>query len=321
MIDKTQQTAKEILHRHYTPPQRYGTAFHVTPPVTDVRELNITSFTRTQDLHDWMYLRPEDQSRFLSFDARDVYLIWHLAHFDSVSTRLIFVPAGTSKTERLTTRGDGSELYFVVLEAGTELTIEDDYLDAALALRRMVVIQHENSKLVFAGVRARQVFSNEALTVHLVGKGASATVTHFLYGGDQDQADLAVTVHHEAPHTTSLLTARSAVGGKASSIYRGLIDVRPEGRGSRGYQQGRSLLLNDGVVSDMLPKLEIATDDVQCSHGVTTTHLDDASLFYMRSRGLSEADSRYLATIGFYHNQLAIPERIATVLEDVIQHS
>ncbi len=47
------------------------------------------------------------------------------------------------------------------------------------------------------------------------------------------------------------------------------------------------------------PQLEIFADDVKCSHGATVGQIDDEQLFYLKSRGLSEQQTRYLLTFGF----------------------
>lgn len=72
------------------------------------------------------------------------------------------------------------------------------------------------------------------------------------------------------------------------------------------------------AIVDFLPELAIKTNDVKCSHGITMTHLDDAALFYLRSRGLAVPTARQLATRGFFHHQLTLPPKVAALLEDVI---
>jgi Fe-S cluster assembly protein SufD len=47
------------------------------------------------------------------------------------------------------------------------------------------------------------------------------------------------------------------------------------------------------------PELEIYADDVKCSHGCTIGRLDEKGLFYLRSRGVSEAEARKLMAHAF----------------------
>ena len=45
--------------------------------------------------------------------------------------------------------------------------------------------------------------------------------------------------------------------------------------------------------------LEILADDVKCAHGATVGRLDDNSLFYFRSRGISQTDALRMLTYAF----------------------
>lgn len=341
---KLQEAAKKALEIHNTPPQRYGTAFHVRPPVADVRELHAPlrgaespHFAKASQGRGsisqrvWDTLIQEDKKRILSVDFSDVYLTWHLAHLDYVHTRLIHVSEGASQSLTLSAprglafanasawRGKppaaSSQLYWIVLEPGAHLAIEDGFLDCDIALRRMVVWQKSGSSLSFVGVRADTAFLNEFVQIHLLGSGAEVAVTHCVGGRGKQQMDIGVTVYHRAPHTASTMNMRSAVCDKAVAVYRGRIDMDSQARASKGYQAGRSLLLSPRSVSDMLPELEIKCDDVQCSHGVTTTHLDEQVLFYLRSRGLSSHQAQALALQGFYNSGLALSPSIRRMLE------
>ena len=60
------------------------------------------------------------------------------------------------------------------------------------------------------------------------------------------------------------------------------------------------MILNDGAQADSIPGLMIDADDLKCSHGATVGNVDPEQLFYLRTRGLSEADSRKVLILGFY---------------------
>jgi len=136
-------------------------------------------------------------------------------------------------------------------------------------------------------------------------------------GSNAGQSDIEVQVFHEARQTVSDLVVRSAAADKHVAVYRGLIDIAEHAGGSKGYQSGRALLLSRTAVVDNLPELAIKTNDVQCSHGVTTTHIDDEALFYMRSRGLSQNAARQMAMTGFFHDKLSVPQAMGEKLEEI----
>jgi Fe-S cluster assembly protein SufD len=159
---------------------------------------------------------------------------------------------------------------------------------------------------------------SEEVEVNLTGRGARCEITHLVWGQAEEKAQLQVTVRHRAPETVSKVTVRAAVKDEAQINWRGLIEIAAEGRGAEGYQHGRGLILNRGAVIEMLPELKIETNEVRCSHGVTTSHLDEVTLFYMRSRGLGEREARRLAVLGFFQDELALPTKMVQRLEEII---
>jgi Fe-S cluster assembly protein SufD len=75
--------------------------------------------------------------------------------------------------------------------------------------------------------------------------------------------------------------------------------VRPHAQKTNATQSNPNLLITDQAEIDTKPQLEIRADDVKCSHGSTVGRLDADALFFLRSRGLSEAAARGLLIAGF----------------------
>jgi Fe-S cluster assembly protein SufD len=90
------------------------------------------------------------------------------------------------------------------------------------------------------------------------------------------------------------------------------------------YQTNRNLLLSDDAKATTLPSLEIAADDVRCSHGATVGQVDGTQLFYLMSRGLSRPDAERLLVLGFFDEVLGripldgVRERIRAAIEEKI---
>ncbi|MGC8834380.1 MAG: SufD family Fe-S cluster assembly protein, partial [Armatimonadota bacterium] len=120
---------------------------------------------------------------------------------------------------------------------------------------------------------------------------------------------------HVAPHTTSNLLYRAALRDEARSVYAGLIHVRPEAVRADAYQANRNLLLSKEARADSLPKLEIETDDVRCTHGATVGPVDEEQAFYLMSRGLSKAEAERMIVEGFFEDV------ITSVGEEMVQNS
>ena len=75
--------------------------------------------------------------------------------------------------------------------------------------------------------------------------------------------------------------------------------VAKDAQKTDAHQTNRNLLLSDGALADTQPQLEIYADDVRCTHGATIGRLDEAAVFYLRSRGIDAAAARDMLTHAF----------------------
>lgn len=119
-----------------------------------------------------------------------------------------------------------------------------------------------------------------------------------LLSGDQ-LADTTILMEHKAPHCNSNQFCRSVLDGASTGVFQGKVYVHKPAQKTDGYQLSNALLLSEKAQMNAKPELEIYADDVLCSHGATCGQLDDEPLFYLRSRGLTEAEARYLLVEAF----------------------
>lgn len=166
----------------------------------------------------------------------------------------------------------------------------------------------------------------ENIHVVLNEPGSTVRINSVFVGGRTDQFDLGVTAEHRAPYTTSDLRAKGVLTGKAQGVYRGLVRVEKHATKSDGYQRCDTLLLSKTAEVDPIPNLEIATNDVRCTHGVTVSHMNPEHLFYLQSRGLGEGAARDLLVEGFTGTMLrSYPDHRVEVLRrsihDVLHHA
>jgi Fe-S cluster assembly protein SufD len=194
----------------------------------------------------------------------------------------------------------GAELRFCLLQSWGANVVRMAHEKAAVA---------QNGRLVWnfadCGGRGGKSFSG----VDLAGEGASAGWSgfHFLDGCRQSDDD--TLQNHLAPRTVSDYLGKGVLAGRATARWRGMVRVGPKAAGADGYQANRTLMLSEQAVAESIPGLEILSDDVRCSHGVTVGELDSEELFYLRTRGISEPDARRLLVGGFLQSVLErIPE-------------
>jgi Fe-S cluster assembly protein SufD len=100
-----------------------------------------------------------------------------------------------------------------------------------------------------------------------------------------------------------------------------LIRIEPGAQGSNAFQSERALLLEDGPRSNAIPSLEIEADDVRCTHAASASQIDDEQVFYLRSRGLTEAEAKRAIVDGFFEPIVAkipfplVQERIRSLID------
>jgi Fe-S cluster assembly protein SufD len=114
------------------------------------------------------------------------------------------------------------------------------------------------------------------------------------------------------------------VGGAAHAVFNGRIVVRPGAQRTASAQQSRNLLLTDKAHVDTKPQLEIFADDVKCSHGAAIGQLDPEHVFYLKSRGLSEATARDLLTFAFATEiveRIPVPSLVKRLEDTVVRQT
>jgi len=145
--------------------------------------------------------------------------------------------------------------------------------------------------------------SKFALTVDLIGAGAefhfNALFVAHGAGETAGKTDIDVTVNHLAPDCVSrqLIKGVAAEGGVGS--FTGLVHVAREAQRTDATQRSQNLQLSDDARIDARPQLKIYADDVRCGHGATVGRLDEEAVYYMRQRGVSEAEARRMQMHGF----------------------
>jgi Fe-S cluster assembly protein SufD len=87
--------------------------------------------------------------------------------------------------------------------------------------------------------------------------------------------------------------------GASRGVFFGRILVRKGAQKTAAEQENNNLLLSRKALANSTPQLEIFADDVQCRHGSTIGQVDEAPLFYARSRGIGEAEARRIMTFAF----------------------
>jgi Fe-S cluster assembly protein SufD len=132
------------------------------------------------------------------------------------------------------------------------------------------------------------------------GEGSHTEMLSLSIADREQEIDQRTLQIHQAGHATSNLLFKNALADQARTIFSGLIRVAPDAQKTDAYQTNRNLLLSGEAEAHSLPGLEIEANDVKCSHGATTSQIDDSELFYMLARGINKRMARELFVFGFF---------------------
>lgn len=137
------------------------------------------------------------------------------------------------------------------------------------------------------------------LVVDISDPGAEISFDGLYLAGEGQHIDNHTRVDHRAGPATSRQEYRGILNGKCRCVWNGKAIVHQAADGTDADQANHNLLLSEKAEIDAKPELEIYTDDVKCSHGTTVGQLDEASLFYLRSRGLDKQHAKQVLTHAF----------------------
>ena len=134
----------------------------------------------------------------------------------------------------------------------------------------------------------------------IFGEGAEFNNSSICLGIQKQLFDQRTIQHHSSPNSNSNLLFKNALLDEAKSVFSGMIKVDPEAQNTDAFQTNRNLLLSNEAEADSLPGLEILANEVKCSHGATTSKIDDQELFYLLSRGIPKRTCEKLVVLGFF---------------------
>ncbi len=159
-------------------------------------------------------------------------------------------------------------------------------------------------------------------SVDFADPGGEAELLGLYFADAGQHLEHRLFVDHNAPHTRSNVDYRGALQGHgAHTVWIGDVLIRKVAEGISTYESNKNLVLTDGCRADSVPNLEIETGEIKgAGHASTTGRFDDEQLFYLRSRGIDEAEARRLVVHGFFADiirKVGVPEIEKRLLDAV----
>ena len=196
------------------------------------------------------------------------------------------------------TNGDGSKdesaSYFT--NAVTEISVGEgakvthyrllDESRAAYHVGTTRVTQARDSNYESGSFAMGCALGRHDLSVLLDGTGAYCSLNGLYLTDNTEHVDNLVSIDHAHPHGTSRLYYKGILDGRSRAVFGGTVLVREDAQKTDAQQTDKNLILSDRAEVDSKPSLLIYADDVKCGHGATAGHIEEDTLFYMRSRGL-----------------------------------
>lgn len=137
------------------------------------------------------------------------------------------------------------------------------------------------------------------IDTHLVGEGAESNINGVYLPKGSQHIDFHTCTEHVVPNCTSNESFRGIVADSAQAVFNGRIHIHPDAQKTLAELSNKNLLLSNKATINTKPELEIYADDVKCAHGATIAQLNDESLHYMMTRGISRDEAKVMLSFGF----------------------
>ena len=231
---------------------------------------------------------------------------WHLRH-------ALVLGAGASAVvvEHHLASGEhahlGNDLVQIELAAGARLVhvrLQDESARATRFLRTEAGLS-TGASYARIDLELGAALSRHELNVRLAGEGARLSANGVLLADGRRHLDTRLGIEHIARDTACDLLWRGLGVGRGRVVFHGGITIHAGADGSDANLSNKNLLLSEAAEIDTQPVLEIHADEVKAAHGATVGQLDPVALFYLRSRGLGEAEARRLLTTAFCREVVA----------------
>ncbi|MGA9407178.1 MAG: Fe-S cluster assembly protein SufD [Bacteroidota bacterium] len=225
------------------------------------------------------------------------------------------------------------EIYFT--NAVSEIFIENesavDYIkiqsesEKAFHIGTMQAEQGSQSRFTAFSLALGGAIARNDININVNGEQCETMLDGLYLPANDQLVDHHTFIDHTQPNCSSREIFKGIITGSSRSVFNGKIFVRKEAQKTDSKQTNKNLLLSDKATVDTKPQLEIFADDVKCTHGATVGGLDDASLFYVKSRGISEEAGRALLTVGFasevtnYINNEALRKHVDSLVIERLQ--
>jgi Fe-S cluster assembly protein SufD len=192
----------------------------------------------------------------------------------------------------------------ILVEENAQITYSQFQNDSAWHFSKLRATLKRDSRFIASNAMSGAHLARCHYEMWLTEPGAELQLNSLSVLHKEEQAHNYVQIHHQAEHCTSTQLFRNLVDDKSRSSIDGTVVVHPGAQLTSSEQLINNLMLSDECRADNKPNLKIYADDVKCTHGATVGQLNEDQVFYLKTRGLSEATARTLLTRSFAESMI-----------------
>ena len=163
-------------------------------------------------------------------------------------------------------------------------------------------VAHEEAEIKWIDCNIGSRLTMKYPGVVLKGRKARGEVVSIALANDGQHQDTGAKMIHAADETTSNIIAKSISVGQGRSTYRGVVHIPRHLKGCRNNTECDALLINTNSRTDTYPAITVRGSANSVQHEASVSKVSDEQIFYMRQRGLTEAQAMSLSVNGFIND-------------------
>lgn len=183
--------------------------------------------------------------------------------------------------------------------ANLELNCLEETHYKNVRISNVYIEQQANSRVNHNVITLHNGVTRNRLDLLFKGEGAECYCNGCVIADKQQHVDNNTLIDHQVPHCTSNQLYKYVLDDDATGAFAGRILVRHDAQKTISQETNQNLVASNTARMYTQPMLEIYADDVKCAHGSTVGQLNDAAMFYMRQRGISEKEAKLLLEFAF----------------------
>ena len=226
----------------------------------------------------------------------------------SVNRRILIIAEAAAKAKILVCDHAVDDVHFVVTQVIEIFANESSAIDfyeleenstKVTRLSSLFTAQKADSNVIASNITLHNGYTRNNYRFRLLGENAHATIGGLAIADKSQHVDNYAFLDHASPNCTSNELFKYVLQERSTGVFCGKILVEKDAQKTLAYQTNRNLLASPDAKMFAKPQLEIYADDVKCSHGLTTGHLDDDAMFYLQARGIAKEEAKMLLMVAF----------------------